>query len=109
MSLIDFGIAEGYRTVERQQKLFKAGKSKINGIDRKGKHNYEPSKAVDIYAWVNGSTNYDTNVLCYIAGVIQTCGDLLDIEIRWGGNWDSDGVIITDQSFDDLVHFELLI
>ena len=32
---------------------------------------------------------------------------LIDHVIRWGGNWDSDGVIIRDQGFDDLVHFEL--
>ena len=29
----------------------------------------------------------------------------LDIEIRWGGDWDGDNEF-TDQSFDDLVHFE---
>ena len=107
ISSVDFGVAEGHRSIERQQELFNAGKSKINGIDTKGKHNYVPSQAVDIYGWVNGHINYDTNVLCYLAGVILTCGELIGVKLRWGGNWDMDGVIITDQSFDDLVHFEI--
>ena len=29
----------------------------------------------------------------------------MDIKIRWGGNWD--GGDLEQQSFDDLVHFEL--
>jgi hypothetical protein len=30
------------------------------------------------------------------------------VMIRWGGNWDMDGEPITDQDFQDLVHFELI-
>lgn len=32
----------------------------------------------------------------------------LGIDIRWGGNWDMDGEPVTDQNFQDLVHFELV-
>jgi peptidoglycan L-alanyl-D-glutamate endopeptidase CwlK len=31
----------------------------------------------------------------------------LGVKLRWGGNWDRDGEPVTDQDFQDLVHFEL--
>ena len=112
-SQIDFGIAEGHRTVERQYDLYKAGLSKIDGVNKRGKHNYKPSLAFDIYAWVNGRCSYDQRYIIFIAGVILAVAKELkeqgriQTELRWGGNWDGDGQIITDQSFNDLVHFEI--
>ena len=46
---IDYGISEGHRSLKRQKELFDQGRSKIDGIERKGKHNYQPSLATDIY------------------------------------------------------------
>lgn len=114
VSVVDFGIAEGHRPTERQQLFFKQGLSKIDGINVKGKHNYKPSRAVDVYAYVNGKASWAEKDLCYLAGVITATAERLRREgkiqskIRWGGNWDSDGVIITDQSFIDLPHYELV-
>ena len=116
---VDFGISEGHRTLERQKELYDQGKSKIDGINKKGKHNYSPSPAIDLYAYhpdieVRKKLAYDVPTLCLIAGVIISCADELkakgDIKhsVRWGGNWDNDGVILYDQSFDDLPHFELV-
>ena len=116
---VDFGISEGHRSLERQKQLYDQGKSKIDGINKKGKHNYSPSLAIDLYAYhpdieVRKKLAYDVPTLCIIAGVIISCADELkakgDIKhsIRWGGNWDNDGVILYDQSFDDLPHFELV-
>lgn len=117
-SRVDFGISEGERSVERQQDLFHQGKSKIDGVTKKGKHNYSPSLACDIYAYhpdpaTRRKIIYDTGSLCYIAGIVISCAEELKSKgeithtIRWGGNWDRDGVILHDQSFDDLPHFEL--
>lgn len=118
-SLLDYSIIEGNRSIERQQKLFKDGKSKIDGITKKGKHNLIPSEATDIMIYHSDSKirkmiAFDIASLCFIAGIIQSCADELynkgeiSHKIRWGGNWDMDGVIIKDQSFNDLVHFELI-
>ena len=115
---VDFGISEGYRSVERQKQLFDEGKSKIDGINQKGKHNYNPSLAVDIYAYhpdleTRRKLAYDRMTLAYIGGIVDACAaELLEKgetshTIRWGANWDSDGVIDYDQSFDDFPHFEL--
>jgi len=117
-SRVDFGISEGQRPIERQKELFDQGKSKIDGINKKGKHNYNPSLAVDIYAFHKDLATrkriaYDRETLCYIAGIIVSCSYELYFKgetknlVRWGGNWDKDGVILKDQSFDDLPHFEI--
>lgn len=113
LSVIDFGIAEGERSLEKQMIFFKAGKSKIDGITKKGKHNYSPSLAFDIYIFLNGKASWDLYHLCYVGGVLTTVAQQLYNEgkithlLRWGGNWDRDGEIVSDQNFDDLPHFEL--
>jgi len=116
---VDYGISEGHRSIERQKALYDKGYSQIDGINKKGKHNYKPSLATDIYIYhtdlaTRRKLAYDKGSLCYVAGIIIACADeLLEIggishKIRWGGNWDKDGIILHDQSFDDLPHFELV-
>lgn len=111
---VDFGIACGYRSVSEQQELYSQGRTKegqivthVDGINKKSKHNYSPSMAVDIYCFVNGSATWDKEHLILVAGVVLSCANELNIDIRWGGNWDGDGEIISDQNFQDLPHFEL--
>ena len=113
-SHIDFKIVEGHRSIGRQRQLYDEGKSKIDGITRKGKHNHSPSLAFDVCVVAKGADAYDEQHLCYLGGVITaTAAGLLASEkishrLRWGGNWDSDGVIIYDQRFIDLPHFEVI-
>jgi peptidoglycan L-alanyl-D-glutamate endopeptidase CwlK len=113
-SKIDFGIAEGHRSLEKQQLYYNQGKSKIDGVIRKGKHNYQPSMAVDIYAYVAGKARWSKTDLMYLTGVIDTVASMLLEEgrithkIRFGSNWDMDGEFITDQTFQDLPHIELI-
>ena len=114
ISDVDFGIAEGYRSVEDQQKYYREGKSKIDGITQKSKHNYNPSMAVDIYPYFDGKAQWEKEHSSYLAGLIHAIAEMLYNEneithkVRWGGNWDMDGIILIDQSFDDRPHFELV-
>ena len=114
ISNVDFGIAEGHRSLEKQLQYFKQGKSKIDGVTKKGKHNYTPSLAVDIFPYLENEANWDKEHLSYLSGVIHAVSEILfrqgktTHKIRWGGNWDMDGVILIDQSFDDRPHFELV-
>jgi peptidoglycan L-alanyl-D-glutamate endopeptidase CwlK len=115
ISNVDFGVAEGYRSIEKQQQYFKEGKSKIDGISKKGKHNYIPSLAVDIYPYFENGAKWDDEHLSYLSGIIHAVTEILfsdkkiSHKVRWGGNWDMDGVILIDQSFDDRPHFELVL
>lgn len=124
---VDFGVSQGARTIEEQQKYFDTKKSKINprkysleGLLRVAKHivnkDLEPlSRAGDIFAWVPGNKKlmWDVKHLAYLGGVITSTANRLYAEkkikhlVRWGANWDKDGEIITDQTFQDLPHFEV--
>lgn len=112
---VDFIITEGHRSIQRQNKLFRDGMSKVDGYKIKGKHNYDPSLAVDICAYVKGNKKlaYDIAHLSAIGGAVFAATSILISEnqithnIRWGANWDMDGEILTDQRFDDMPHFEL--
>lgn len=113
-SMVDFGVSEGHRSLERQKKLFDEGKSRIDGISKKGKHNYNPSLAVDIFAVVpvKGKA-FDKVHLAYLGGHILATAmrlksvGVIDSEIRWGGNWDGDGTLLYDQKLWDMPHFEI--
>lgn len=111
VSPYDFSIIEGHRSLERQAALYRAGKSQIDGISRKGNHNYSPSRAFDFLPYpsnVNGVPTWeDHQRFCVIAGVIIATGNRLGIPLRWGGDWDGDGNN-ADASLHDLPHIELL-
>lgn len=115
VSSMDFGVSEGHRSLEKQMEYFNSGRSKVDGIKIKGKHNYQPSLAFDIYAYISGKPKlaYNTSNLAYLGGVITATAKRLLNEgkithrLRWGFNWDMDGEIGTDQRFQDMPHFEL--
>ena len=110
---VDFAVVEGHRSLERQKLLYISGKSKLDGFTHRSKHNEKPSRAFDICAIVRRKASWRECYLAYLGGIIMaTASELLAAgrithDLRWGGNWDGDGEIITDQSFIDLPHFEL--
>ena len=112
---IDFSVLEGHRSLKRQQKYFRQGRSKLDGIKTKSKHQSKPSRAVDIAPYpIDFKQKAKSKARFYLlAGVmIQVSKKLLDDrkishKLRWGGDWDSDKDFY-DQSFDDLPHFELV-
>ena len=115
-SQVDFGISEGRRSIERQKKLFAQGRTEpgkivtyIDGENDLSDHNYNPSRAGDIYAFVNGKATWEMNYLLYLGGVITAAAEQLGFKIKWGANWDGDGILLTDQSFEDAPHFSLII
>lgn len=122
VSQVDFGISEGHRPTEKQIYLYESGRTrpgpiltKVDGLTKKSKHQSSPSPAADIYAYIPGkrSLAYNKTYLSYIGGVITSVAERLYQEgrithiIRWGYNWDNDGEIGTDQTFQDMPHYEL--
>lgn len=104
LSEIDFGIAWGHRDELAQNEAYMANKSTLKFPH--SKHNSNPSRAVDIYAYVGG-VNWESKYYYYLAGVILAVAKEMDVNLRWGGNWDRDGDF-SDNSFNDLGHFELV-
>ena len=106
MGLIDFAIIEGHRNKGRQNRLYKLGRSRLQWPE--SKHNKTPSEAVDAAPYVNGKISWQKEHCIFLAGIILTCAKKWGIPLRWGGNWDMDGEPVTDQDFQDLVHYEVV-
>lgn len=102
----DISLVYGHRGRTDQNLMFENGFSKLRFPD--SKHNKKPSRAVDLQPYP--LPEYEPKVwaaLGYIAGRAKGFALSRGIQIRWGGDWDSDGDL-TDQTFDDLFHIELL-
>ena len=107
--LIDFTIVEGYRTDEKQHQYFIEDKSKVDVGDPAAKHNYRrPAEAFDAAPFVNGAISWKWQHCIFLAGVMLAAAKKVGEDLRWGGNWDMDGEPVTDQEFQDLVHYELV-
>ena len=95
---MDVTIIEGLRTEARQAELVAQGKSKTNY----SKH--LEGKAVDLAPYPIDWE--DRERFHYMGGMIRGIGQKMGVNIRWGGDWDSDGEV-KDNGFDDLVHVEI--
>jgi|TARA_R100000656_G_scaffold48381_1_gene39220 peptidoglycan L-alanyl-D-glutamate endopeptidase CwlK len=100
----DITIIEGLRSQKRQDELVAEGKSKT----KFGKHVL--GKAVDLAPYpIDWKARDDFHLLGgFILGVASQMG----VNVRWGGDWSSSSLYkgkrtTKDNSFDDLVHFEL--
>ena len=99
----DCTIIEGHRGEAAQHLAFVTGKSKLDWP--KGNHNSKPSKAVDVSPFpVDWS---DSKRFYYFAGFVMGVAAKMGLKIRWGGDWDQD-TEVKDNTFNDLVHFEVL-
>ena len=98
----DITILKGHRGQVEQDKAHAEGRSKVKWPQ--GKHNLHPSLAVDVAPYPIDFE--DRERFYYLAGLVKGGASLLGIKIRWGGDW-SMGGDFKDQTFDDLLHYEL--
>ena len=98
----DCTILEGHRGQERQDRLYDERRSQLRYPN--GRHNKLPSQAVDVAPYPVDWQNIRRFYL--FAGYVLGIAEGMGISIRWGGDWDMD-TEITDQTFNDLVHFEV--
>jgi len=118
IKIYDISVLEGSRSDDRQAELFALGRSKLDGKNKKSKHQSSPSMAVDIMPYKKGTNAFsgdakDKSRFYFMMGLVRAISKKLlnDCEIshdvRFGLDWDSDN-IFNDQNFDDLPHFELI-
>jgi len=103
----DCSVLCGFRDKESQNEAFHSGRSKV--LWPNSKHNSKPSYAIDVAPYYTGEgVPWDNRERFIIfAGFVLGLAASMDIELRWGGDWDSDRKL-NDQSFFDGVHFELV-
>ena len=100
---VDCSILEGHRSKDRQNSLYKEGKTKVKYP--RGRHNASPSRAVDCVPYPVDWTDRERMTL--FAGFVLGIANQMGIEVRWGGDWDRD-FEVQDNMFDDFPHFELI-
>lgn len=102
ISNIDFGVAEGIRTVEKQKQYVVEGKSKT--MNSRHIPKYVPEledhygHAVDLYAYADGRALWDIESLSIVNEAMQAAASELGIDIEWGGYW---------KTFLDCPHYQL--
>lgn len=101
-------VIEGVRTRERQAELYAQGRTKPGKIvtwTMNSKH--IDGKAVDFVPYVNNSIPWNDVLLFTVLGkAMFEAAKELDIPIRWGYDWDNDGVLM-EKGEGDGPHFEL--
>lgn len=105
----DIRVLCGHRTEAEQTAELNADPPTTTLAWPNSKHNSYPSMAVD---WVPYPVSWERSIMNYarfyhLAGLVRGLALKMDINIRWGGDWDSD-FVFTDQRFHDLPHFELV-
>lgn len=117
VEFVDCTILEGHRGQKAQDRAFEAGRSKVQWPN--GNHNAYPSRAVDAAPYpidwggplvIDGElerSNLNALLRFYwFAGFVIGTAREMHVPLRWGGDWDRD-FDFSDQSFNDLVHYEL--
>jgi len=99
---VDCSVLEGHREKDRQNKLFEEGKTKVKYPN--GRHNRQPSSAVDVTPYPVDWKDRERQTL--FAGFVIGVASQMNINLRWGGDWDQD-FQVADNRFDDFPHFEL--
>ena len=92
ISVVDFGVTEGLRTLERQKEMVRTKKSQTMN----SKH--LTGRAVDLVAWVNGSISWEWKYYIDISNAMKYAAKELGVNIEWGGDW---------KTLKDGVHFQL--
>ena len=99
---VDCSVLEGHRSKDRQNKLYNEGKTKVKFP--KGRHNSNPSNAVDVVPYPIDWDDRERFPLFagFVLGIAKSKG----INLRWGGDWNQNW-FVDDNKFDDFPHFEL--
>ena len=104
VKVIDIKIIAGRRGEEAQTAAYESGNSQVPWPE--STHNTDPSEGIDVapypIAWD------DRERFTLMAGIILGIAWMMDIKLRWGGDWNRE-TEVKDNKFDDLGHFELVI
>lgn len=112
LSEVDFTVLEGVRSQERQDKLWAQGRTEpgpvVTWVKTAGAHGVHADgygHAVDLAPYPidwNNTFRFDQ-----VAKAMFAASEELGVKIRWGADWDMDGVP-RERGESDSPHFELV-
>ncbi|MGK0602139.1 M15 family metallopeptidase [Yokenella regensburgei] len=92
LTLIDFGITEGLRSLDKQKEMVRTGKSQTM------KSRHLTGHAVDVFAYPTPAGSWDFADYELISNAFKQAAKSLGHSIEWGGDW---------KSLKDGPHFQL--
>ena len=101
----DCSVVCGHRGKADQNRAFEEGRSKVKYP--KGRHNSNPSTAVDVYPYPINMKSLDRMV--HFGGFVLGIAKSMGIDLIWGRDWHSDW-FLNDRNkttFKDFPHFEI--
>ena len=98
----DCSVLVGFRDRDGQDTAYTSGHSTKKWPG--SKHNSKPAIAVDVAPYPIDWK--DRERFIYFGGVVKGFAYQLGLPLRWGGDWNND-TQLSDNIFDDLVHFEI--
>lgn len=96
LTIQDFSVHDGIRTVAEQQRLVAAGASQT--MDSR----HITGHAVDLVPYINGKLRWEWPPIYVIADAVRIAAKEFNTPIRWGGAWDVD-FTGSNESPEDLV------
>ena len=84
LSVQDFSVHDGIRTIEEQKWLVQTGASQT--LDSR----HITGHAVDLVPYVNGKLRWEWEPIYRIADAVRLAARELGITLRWGGAWNID-------------------
>ncbi len=88
-STVDFVVTEGVRTIEKQERMVRQGRSQtMDSYHLEQKDGF--AHAVDLAPWIQGEIPWDNwKAFKDIASAMKMAAKYLDIQITWGGDWET--------------------
>lgn len=114
LKIHDCSIFQGYRDEKTQNKYFESGTSSVKYP--LSKHNFYPSRAIDLAPYIKDEDPYDMERVLFFAGIVVAVADRLYREgsmahrLKWGGTWsyNAEAKFAFDRNgFYDGIHFQL--
>jgi peptidoglycan L-alanyl-D-glutamate endopeptidase CwlK len=99
---VDCSVLCGYRGEKEQNEAYEKGHS--NAKYPKGRHNANPSKAVDVMRYPIDWKDLERQTL--FAGFVLGIANQMGIKLIWGNDWNGD-FNTKDTGLNDYPHFEI--
>tara|TARA_B100001094_G_C18166372_1_gene792314 strand:+ start:749 stop:1216 length:468 start_codon:yes stop_codon:yes gene_type:complete len=103
VSLVDFGVIYGVRSLAEQQKLYDAGRSQT----MKSRHLVQEdgySHAVDLMAYDGSNPSWDIVMYDDIADAMLMAANKTGAKICWGAAWQIDDITSWDGTMEDAMN-----
>lgn len=82
LTVQDFSVHDGIRTLEEQKEMV------LRGASQTLKSRHLTGHAVDLVPYINGKLRWEWAPIYKIADAVRKAAEELNIPIRWGGAWD---------------------